>query len=274
MLSIIIPAHEEEAHIGPCLDALLASEGPRVASVTVVANGCTDRTAEVARERAPAAHARGWRLEVIERPRGHKPSALDAGDDASPSGARAYLDADVRVSPGLMGALEDALATDRPAYASGRVNVVGGANPISRAYGRVHAQMPFFTQGVPGAGLYAVNEAGRARWGRFPDIIADDAFVRLNFAPEERRLVDERYDWPVVQGAGALMRVRRRQEAGMAELARAFPELMANDDPRPSRAATLARIALKDPWGAAVYAAITGLARARRASNPGWSRGR
>ena len=48
MLSVILPASNEEAWIGGCLEALFASE-PIEAEVIVVANGCHDRTAEVAR---------------------------------------------------------------------------------------------------------------------------------------------------------------------------------------------------------------------------------
>ncbi len=48
MLSVILPASNEEAWIGPCLSALLASDPvPGGAEVIVVANGCRDATAEM-----------------------------------------------------------------------------------------------------------------------------------------------------------------------------------------------------------------------------------
>jgi glycosyltransferase involved in cell wall biosynthesis len=50
MISIIIPAHNEESYIGDTLEALLKQEYPRF-EILVVANGCTDRTCEVAKER-------------------------------------------------------------------------------------------------------------------------------------------------------------------------------------------------------------------------------
>ena len=48
MISIIIPAHNEEHYLGRTLDALMR-QNYRWFEVIVVANGCTDRTAEVAR---------------------------------------------------------------------------------------------------------------------------------------------------------------------------------------------------------------------------------
>ena len=80
MLSVIIPASNEETFIGPCLAALLASE-PVEAEVIVVANGCRDRTAHVARGFIALAAARGWRMVVLELAQGSKPAALNAGDD-------------------------------------------------------------------------------------------------------------------------------------------------------------------------------------------------
>ena len=69
---MIIPASNEEGYIRPCLAALYASACPD-AEVIVVANGCRDRTAGVARDTAADAAATGWELRVIERAEGAKP---------------------------------------------------------------------------------------------------------------------------------------------------------------------------------------------------------
>jgi len=50
MISIIIPAHNEEAYLGETLDTLNRQDYPAF-EIIVVANGCADRTAEVARGR-------------------------------------------------------------------------------------------------------------------------------------------------------------------------------------------------------------------------------
>ena len=59
--SILIPAHNEESVLARTLDALLGSSDSPKFEVLVVCNGCSDRSAEIARRYAP-------RLSVIELP--------------------------------------------------------------------------------------------------------------------------------------------------------------------------------------------------------------
>jgi hypothetical protein len=143
---------------------------------------------------------------------------------------------------------------------------------FSRAYARFYRQVPFFHHGVPGCGLFAMNRLARARWGEWPEIISDDTFARLNFAPSERVAVPAPYDWPIVEGFGALVRVRRRQDAGVAEIRRLYPTLPANDDPRPSGPGWVLRAGLRAPLGFVAYVAVALATRLRRGN--GWARGR
>ena len=273
-LSVILPASNEEALIGRCLDALVASrwDRPEGVRVVVVANGCRDDTAAVARSRDTAFAARGWDFFVIDRPEGGKPGALNAGDAAAADGVRVYLDADVTVSPDLLAQLAEALDTPEPRYASGRVQIAADG-VVSRAYARLWRRVPFMAQGVPGCGVFAVNAAGRARWGAFPEIISDDTFVRLSFAADERVAVPAAYRWPIAEGFARLVRVRRRQDAGVAEIAARYPALLSNDDKRPMGRGGALRMALTDPFGFAVYAGVA-LAVRLGPKPRGWSRGR
>ena len=274
MLSVIIPASNEEGYIGPCLAALLASSPVSGgAEAIVVANGCRDRTADVARGMAPQAAAAGWGFRVIDRAEGGKPAALDAGDAAALADLRAYLDADVIVSPPVMAQLAEALAGPEPRYASGTAMIPPAKSWVTRAYARFWQKLPFAAQGVTGAGLFAVNAAGRARWGAFPQIISDDTFARLQFDETERFLVAEPYEWPLVEGFSPLVRVRRRQDQGVAEIARLFPELIAHQGHvRPNRAELL-RLAASDPIGFATYSAVALAVRTGR-NQQEWARGR
>lgn len=276
MLSVIIPASNEEAWLGDCLAALLGSEPvPGGAEAIVVANGCRDRTAQIARGFADRAAAAGWGWQVIERDEGDKIGALNAGDAAASGAIRAYLDADVTVSPPLMARLARALSdAPGPAYASGTARIPRPQSAVTRAYARLWQRLPFARSAAPGYGLFAVNAAGRARWGAFPRIISDDTYVRLQFAPDERIGVDADYDWPMVEGWSRLVRVRRRQDAGVAEIAARWPALIANEGKAPLGAGGAARLALRDPVGFAVYAAVSVAVRLGRGRDAGWTRGR
>ena len=274
ILSVVVPASNEESWIGACLAALIASDPVAGrAEIIVVANGCRDRTADVARAVIPAAAAAGWSLTVIEREQGGKPAALNQADSVARGEIRAYLDADVTVSPPLMAALVQVLAgREDAAYGSGRPRVTARSR-LSRAYARFWAQLPFARSTAPGFGLFAVNRAGRARWGEFPAIISDDSYVRMLFQPHERIEVPAPYDWPMTEGFTALVRVRRRQDAGVAEIAARWPELLANEGKPRLGAGGVLRLAASDPAGFATYAAVSLAVRAGRDGGT-WARGR
>ncbi len=272
LLSVIIPASNEAAFIGPCLRAILASH-PVNAEVIVVANGCRDATADVARGFADAAMARGWQMVVLDLAAGSKPGALNAGDAVARGDARLYLDADVIISPDVLPQIDAALARPQPTYVGATPRIPRAQSATTRAYARFWQTLPFARSTAPGFGLFAVNAAGRARWGEFPAIIADDTFVRLQFAPAERVQVAARYDWPMIEGFVALTRVRRRQDAGMAEIAAHYPALLAQEGKARLGPLGLLSRALRDPVGFATYAAVSLAVRLRK-GGAGFSRGR
>jgi glycosyltransferase involved in cell wall biosynthesis len=270
VLSLIIPASNEETWIGACLQSVADSDPvPGGLEVIVVPNGCRDSTAEVAR----SFQARVPGLQVLEQAQGSKPAALTAGDALACGEVRAFLDADCRVSSGVLAALARALARPDAAYAGATPVIPRPRSALTRAYARFWQKLPFARSVAPGYGLYAVNAAGRARWGPFPQIISDDTFVRLQFAPEERVQVPDRYDWPMVEGLAALIRVRRRQDAGVRELAALCPDLMAREAKPRLAPSDLAGLGLRDPVGFAVYAAVSLAVRLRR-SDGAFTRGR
>lgn len=270
MLSVIIPASNEEAYIGHCLTALFASTV--AGECIVVANGCHDATAARANALTHEAVARGWTLNVVSLARGSKPGALNAGDAAASHTTRVYLDADVIVSPPLIAELAAALAPHRALYATGTPRIPVPKSPVTRAYARFWQKLPFARSTAPGYGLFATNAMGRARWAAFPDIISDDTFIRLLFAPPERIQCPAPYDWPMVEGLAALIRVRRRQDAGVTEIAGLYPDLMAHEAKPPLPLTRLGLLAVSDPAGFATYAAVSLAVRSRRGA--GWTRGR
>ncbi|MDM7458617.1 MAG: glycosyltransferase family 2 protein [Paracoccus sp. (in: a-proteobacteria)] len=254
----MLPAHQEEAHIGRCLDAVRDQKLPDNVAVqlVIVANGCTDRTAEIARSRIAGLQAAGWHVVLLETPQGGKIHALNLGDRNAQGDMRLYLDADIVVGPGMIAGLLGVLSQPGARYAGARLTVPPARSAFSRAYARFWQRLPLVASGVTGAGLFAVNAEGRARWTTFPQVIADDLYVRLLFAPEERHLVDIAYEWPITEGFRRLVRVRRRQDAGTAEVLRLFPELSVNNrGDRPSLRQVL-RIGRAEPAGFMAYALV------------------
>lgn len=274
VLSVVLPASNESGYLGACLSALFASQPvPGGAEVIVVANGCHDDTAGVARAAADQAASAGWALTVIELAEGGKTRALNKGDEAARGEIRAYLDADVCVSPPLMAQIVGALSVTAPRYASGLAVIPPARSAVTRAYARFWQKLPFQQSTAPGYGLFAVNAAGRARWAAFPDIISDDTFVRLHFRPAERIGCPASYSWPMVEGFAALVRVRKRQNLGVEEIAAGFPALMANEGKPALGAKRLAAMALSDLPGFAAYAAVSLAVKFSRGTG-GWARGR
>lgn len=211
-VSVVIPAHDEEARLPRCLAGLAPLVGPLALDVVVVANGCTDRTAEVAR-------AHPW-VTVVEHPVGSKVEALNAGDAVARGAARIYLDADVKVSEEGLGDVVRLVTGDAPLVCAPRVayELTGCSWPV-RAYYRVQALVPATRDGVVGHGLYAVSAAGRRRFERFPHLHADDLFVSSRFAEHERlRAAGEVWVWPP-RDLGSLVRVRTRVARGNAAAA-------------------------------------------------------
>lgn len=272
---ILIPANNESLYIDACLQALAAQDAEGPVLVVVAANACTDDTVAKARAYTEGFAAKGWELICLDLPGGGKIGALNAGEAAlpAPSAARAYLDADVICAPSLIREIRTALDTDAPRYATGTIAVTRGESWATRAYAKIWRQVPFVKSGAVGAGFFAMNGAGRARWGDWPQIISDDTFARLHFTPEERIETPARYHWPMVEGLAALIRVRQRQNTGVEELAAKWPDLLANEAKGGWGLPYFLRVAAGAPLAMAVYLTVHVAVRLRKADT-GWSRGR
>jgi glycosyltransferase involved in cell wall biosynthesis len=271
--SVVIAAHNEAAVIGRCLDALLAEAAPGEFDVTVVANGCTDDTA------AGAAARPGVR--VVDLPAPGKAAALNAGDAVASGFPRIYLDADIVLTTAAVRSLVDALIGGALAATVGRQLDLAGRPLLVRAYFAVHGRLPVFRDGLFGRGVVALSEAGRARFERFPELVADDLFLDSLFTSTEKRHVPgyaARVATP--RRTGDLVRRLVRVRGGNAGMraAAASGEVAAPVRPA-ARLSWLRDVVLPRPWlapAAVCYVAITVVAAvsARRAADGGAAWGR
>lgn len=223
MISIVIPARNEGSVIARALRALVTDAAPKEIDVIVVCNGCTDETASIAREFGPA-------VRVIETTAGGKANALNLGDQAAKTFPRIYADADVVISLKTARALATRLDTGDVLAVAPQARIsLSGCSWFVRAYYEIRSRLPSAREGIGGSGVYAVSEAGRRRFGQFPDVIADDGYVRIQFRPEEREtLVDAHSIVFAPRTIKDLILIRIRAYYGTFELARRFPDLWKN----------------------------------------------
>jgi len=223
MTAIIIPAHNEAAVIGQTLQGLLRQVGEGD-EVIVVCNGCSDDTAAVARRFEP-------RVTVLETEVPSKTNALNLGDRRARSFPRVYLDADVVLGNGALAEIVRALASGRwLAVSPDPVMNLDGASWAVRAYYDIWLALPYCRSGMIGAGVYALSEAGRARFADFPAVIADDGYVRAMFRESERGRVESAHSTVRAPASLAwLMKIKTRSRLGAMELAMKFPGLLSNE---------------------------------------------
>ena len=232
-ISIVIPAHNEEAVLAQCLASVAAQDVAGPVQVVVAANGCTDRTLAVASAWRPALERRGFAYEVIDLEAASKADALNAGDRAARCGHRAYLDADVTLSPNALSSVLRAFEHNPELmFCSPRLRAVA-TTYAAGVYARVWAELPYVKGEVIGAGCYIVRDAARGRWETFPEIVADDKFARLHFDRAERRVLeDSQFIVHLPVGIVELVRVRSRWIRANRELRAKFPELARTDKRR------------------------------------------
>lgn len=180
MIAVVVPAHNE----GPVIDTLLRALAPGTEAgtldVVVVANGCSDDTAQRAREHG---------VRVIELERGHKPSALNAGDDMLETFPRFYVDADVTVTADGI----EQLAKDLDHNGTLAVSPVlrmdtSSSSRLVRAYFRIWERLPSIADSLASRGCMGFSRSGRNRWESWPDVTADDQWANEQFSPGERRV--------------------------------------------------------------------------------------
>lgn len=225
LISVIIPAYNEAAVIGRCLAALTAGHEAGELEVLVVCNGCTDTTAEIARRF-------GSPVRVLESRVPSKTHALNVGDAAALGFPRIYMDADVVMDLASIRKLARALSHTKVLACSPIPLTVFGSDACwsVRSYYRFWMALPYIQDGMIAAGVYAISEAGRRRFGQFPDLIADDGFVRLHFKLHERLLVDGAIsEVRAPLALRDLTKIKTRSRLGDLQLRQRYPELCSHD---------------------------------------------
>lgn len=224
MISVIIPAYNEENVIAATLAELIDGAISGEIEVIVVCNGCTDNTVEVVK-------SFGSVIRCIETEVSSKANALNLGDATARGFPRFYQDADVVLSLDAIRQIIKVLGSGRFLAAGPRMGLDLRISswPV-RAYYEVWQQLPYVRGGMIGVGVYALSQNGRKRFDKFPAIIADDRFIRALFKENERTVVSACCS--VVKAPAnlsALIKIKTRSRLGGYQFKKKFPQLINNE---------------------------------------------
>lgn len=222
--SVIIPAHNEANVIARCLENLYAdAPADALPEVIIVANGCSDNTAELARALAPQAL-------VLDLKQGSKILAINEGNRVAKVTPRFILDADIITNYESLLACAEALKQDGVMAAAPTIRMkTDHCDFFVRAYYRVWLTLPYIRDALVGSGLFGLSAEGLKIVGELPDIIGDDEWIRTRFPSAQRRSVDKTASgqpaYFVVSPPSTLLthiRVDARRRIGIAQVRSLF----------------------------------------------------
>ena len=266
--SILIPAHNEATVIGETLTQLLGPDQklPSGWQIIVVANGCTDNTAQIVRDSWPD-------ITLVELPEPSKVNAMRHGMALVRPGPVIILDADISVTIDALGNLVAPLLNETKV--AGAVAAVGRFEPDVaesdfwvRLFYRVWRLHPYFDGGKFG-GCYALAERVQSVITTMPEVINDDEFVaRAVIRQGDVCTTNCVFATRAPRTAGELIRVRSRVQRGNRQLrqlgeSESLPPVSGMQNNAKSR---FFKRLLRRPllWPAAlVYVGINGLATLR-----------
>ncbi len=218
MFTVVIPACNEEAVIERCLDRLTDAK-TRFPHVIVVCNGCTDATAKLARDYST-------RIKVLDLEIGSKIGALNAGLSEIRHAPAFFVDADISVGyESLQTCAKHMENNGVLACAPYPLVDLRGVDLLVRMYYQVWCSLPYFTNNLIGSGVYGLSQGGLDRLRSFPDLIADDLYVRNLFHESERSspVFNSEKDKPTFiihppTKLSSLLKIEKRRRIGTRQL--------------------------------------------------------
>jgi glycosyltransferase involved in cell wall biosynthesis len=254
-VTVIVPVYNGETSLLRAL-ASVACPGPRPLEVLIALNGCSDGSLGAAEAGARLIEQAGGVARMVLSDEPSRAGALNAAE-ALARGHRVYLDQDAVLSPRGLTAIVAALDSGKH-FVSGAATWRSNSALVRAAMGAWN-DVPYVQRSPVSAGMYAVSEEGRKRWGAWPAALPDDKFARLQFEVSERlalRTVTYEVDAP--DTFRGLIEARKRYASYNAALREHAPELLRRDLPRMTEAGKL--LLRPDLWGGLALLSLAELA--------------
>lgn len=264
--SVVIPAHQEGATIGACLESLLRDAAVGELEVVVAANGCTDDTVDVARSTASRL---GHDVVVLDLPEAGKAAAIRAAERHVSALPRVFVDADVSCPTSTLRELVAALEAGADIAVPQRFLDLRRATTPARLYHRFWSELPWVQSQLAGRGVYAVGRAARGSYDELPDLVADDRFVTTRVPRHRAVIVGAAVAVRPPSRLADLIRVRRRVYEGNRDTS-----VPAHDESLAGRWRHVVHLALRPAtWPSMlVFLAVTALSKAPPRRGSAWGR--
>jgi glycosyltransferase involved in cell wall biosynthesis len=224
MISIIIPVYNEENVLARCIDSILKTAEPDEFEVILVCNGCVDNSQKIA-------ESYGNKVTVVVSEPASKTIALNKGDEMAHHFPRFYLDADILITTESIRKVAALLTNQEQILAAApKVNFdTSNANFWVKQFYKVWQLNPYFNNMI-GSGIYAVSETGRKKFDKFPFIINDDEYFRLQFNDLEIKSAQSAtFQVITPSNIKSLVKIKTRVRLGSYELRNKYPNLVKSD---------------------------------------------
>jgi len=212
--TIIIAAYNETTVIRKALTLLSNADFSHEYQIIVVCNGCNDGTEKVVQNEFKNIHC--YSLEQAS-----KALAIRYAESLNPGFPRLYLDADIELQASdVVWLINYAAQYTVPALiVPGSIAVVDDCDALVKSFYRAWYNTRHVRSLGFGAGAYLLNHTGRKRFDDWPELMADDGFIRTQFRADEIHITQScRVRVKAPKSLLVLLKVKTRSKLGNLEL--------------------------------------------------------
>lgn len=242
MATAIVPAHNESSVIRRCLDSLISQEG--LDTIIVACNGCSDDTVDIVRREYPT-------VVCLDIAKPSKVNALNEAEKHITSWPVFYIDADIAISDGAVKQICEGMKEQNLLLAAPEPQIDTSQSPwLVRRFYDAWLRLPYIREGVIATCTFVISEEGRKRFDEFPDVIADDGYVRSHFYDHELGNVPGATVYVAApRTVQSLIKIKTRARLGNIELK---ARKLGYDKPAPDYGSILPSLLFSRHWLSAV----------------------